>query len=85
MSISIGFSIGAECTVNITEEHDGEKQTTKIDARKFLEDTGLGIYFFQLKPDFAKAFYKVKPRRGQIVAHQARIGAKHGNQEKTSK
>lgn len=85
MSVSIGFSIGAQCMVNITEEHDGHQQITRIDAKEFLERTGLGIYFYQLKPDFEKAFYKVKPRRGQIVAHQARIGGKHGNQEKTSK
>jgi len=90
MSVTIGFSIGQECSVVITEEHGGAKQITMIDPLEFLSVSGLGIYFYQLKPAFAKAFKDqlkpaVKPRRGQIIGAGTRIGGKNVDQEKTSK
>lgn len=54
MSVSIGFVIGPTPRVRVIEERDGEEQETEIDPQEFLEKTGLGIYFFQLKPEMKK-------------------------------
>jgi len=59
MSVLIGFRIGVGISqpscVLITEEHDGLRHTTEIDPVQFLKDSGLGNFFYQLKPEFARA------------------------------
>lgn len=54
MTVSIGWRMGDDCAVLITEEHDGVQETTPVGLKEFLERTGLGIYFFQLKPEMVK-------------------------------
>lgn len=67
--ISIGFRIGTPCQVLFTVKIGDAKKTTAIEPDKFLEQSGLGHFFFQLRPEFKQM---LKNERAKVKRRAAK-------------